>query len=178
MLSRGEKEAIKQGFQVYIFTEILKKEFEGLESENVSFSQLKRDLSSVETYIQKAATELFKKIKFKRRKAFARKLDEEIKMINSFKLNAIIVDDDPVADAFYSKFAACYIGVRDLYFSYKDPKDEHEKKAMKWIKSAWTIINRVFKEHAEDGGLDWEDMKEKLDKKKDKYNFEIYLVAY
>jgi hypothetical protein len=36
----------------------------------------------------------------------------------------------------------------------------------------------VFKEHAEDGDLDWGDMKEKLDKKKDEYNFEIYMVAY
>ena len=178
MLSRGEKEAIKQGFRVYIFSETLKREFKGLESENIKFTQLKRDLSSMETYIRKAATELFKKIKFKRRKAFARKLENEIKMIDSFKLNAVIVDDDPEADLFYSKFAACYIGVRDLYFAYKEPEDEHEKKAMKLIKSAWTIINRVFKEHAEDGGLDWEDMKEKLDKKKSEYEFDIYMVAY
>jgi hypothetical protein len=49
---------------------------------------------------------------------------------------------------------------------------------MKWIKSAWTIINRIFKKHAVDGGLDWEDMKEKLDKKKSEYEFDVYMVAY
>jgi hypothetical protein len=178
MLSRGEKETIKRGFQIYIFTEMLKDEFKELESENISFAGLKRDLSSMETYIRKASTELFKKMTYKRRKALVRELEDEIRMVNSFKLNAVIVKDDPAADIFYSKFAACYISVRDLYFSYKDREDEHEKKAMKWIKSAWTIINRVFKEHAEDGDLDWGDMKEKLDKKKDEYNFEIYMVAY
>jgi|Wag4MinimDraft_13_1082653.scaffolds.fasta_scaffold00006_54 hypothetical protein len=178
MLSRGEKETIKQGFQIVVFAKMLKNEFEDIEGDSKMFTQDKRDLSSLETYISKAAGELLKKARYKKKITIAKRTEQEIKRISHFKLNAVIVKDDNLANLFYSKFAACYIIVRDLYYSFKDPKDEHEKKAMKWIKSAWTIINRIFKKHAVDGGLDWEDMKEKLDKKKSEYEFDVYMVAY
>jgi len=169
MLSRGEKDMLFMANMAVGNALWLRNFYDDLE-----MSQTKRDFSLIKTNLIKAVTKIAQRAGSKKKierlfENFKYKSDNRV---NSFSLT-FTMDEDAECHKYFSRYAIIYMTTRDLlnYYEVENP-DKADNETVGWIKTADTIIGRVFKEHALDADLNWEAIKHVMNNKTDKYEFE------
>ncbi|MFW5895536.1 MAG: hypothetical protein ACOCT9_02210 [archaeon] len=176
MITRGEKNMLFRSLLAVGDCYYLREKFENLSSEKKKFTQTKRNFMTIATHLTKVNAEVLKlagskedMLKLKRNIEY-----EQKNRLNGFGIN-ITLSDDEKCHHFFSRYSLIYIAIRDYLNYYEINKNKFGEKhsnILTRLRTCKTIMQKMFKKHAEDADLAWHAIEYALENKINKYEYE------